>query len=249
MLFTRSHTRHPVALTVSCRTSDGWRPGVTWDVSLDGLFIRTPPSEAINQVVQLRIELPGGQRIEPMARVRQVALRVVDHPGAPGIGVELFALSGAARQTWEAFVRTLRDRPPVDACTEVPPPRAPQPAPPPAKPVRTVPLPPADDPPQRPLFLTFVPPSLERLEDLVRRILQAGELQLQWRGACTAGQGIRLAIVHPVTDAEVAVEAHIERVVPGAPATLTARFSRISPAERARLTEFAAGFGASRPGR
>jgi len=281
LFFTRTHNRHPAILPVAIRTRDGWRTGATVDVSLGGMFVHTEPAERANQVIQLRIELPGGQKIEPMAYVRQVAVCEGEHPGAPGLGVELFALSEAARALWVEYIRTLRAQPRIDTCTELPKlpkatrPAAPAvvPAPPPAAPAGGPRLgtagarPPAVAEPrpqpaagvsaptavQRPVFITIAPPTTGRLENLLRRVQTASAVQVQWRGSCTQGQTVRFAIIHPVTDAELAVAAVIERVTPAASGglvTIAARFDALAGDDRARLIAFAAISGLSGvPGR
>lgn len=230
---------------------------MTADVSLAGLFIRTVPTEVVGQVIQLRVELPGGQRLEMMGHVRQVARLPGQHPAGAGIGVELFAASGAALQAWERFVLTLRPPPPQVADsggfkgprTHAPLPdglRPPQPIVAPQHRVsssrtpRPLAAPPTTPPPPRPIFLTLAPVNTEKLESLVRRVEEGATVQAQWRGPVQVGQALRVALVHPLTDGEFAVAATVEQFVGVGNVTLTLRFAALGAEDRARLLAFAA---------
>jgi hypothetical protein len=72
--------------------------GETTDVSFRGLFVVTAAMPAVRSLVRLRVTLPGG--------AFDVHAMVV-HRGEAGLGLELFAFTGAERRAWDAHVRAL----------------------------------------------------------------------------------------------------------------------------------------------
>lgn len=104
----RTFTRHPVAICVWFKTVKGWEELWTVDVSRVGRFVRCDHPVPELRALQMRVELPGGKVIELVARVRRPALTVEEHPLAPGMGLEFFAMAREVSQDWHAFVTSLR---------------------------------------------------------------------------------------------------------------------------------------------
>ena len=107
----RIYTRHPITLSVQIRTLQGWQELQTADVSRVGLFVRTPAPSMVGQAVQLRIALPSGKTMELMAQVRQVAKDNTEHVLGPGMGLMFFAVAKPVADEWNGFITSLRPAP------------------------------------------------------------------------------------------------------------------------------------------
>lgn len=80
----------------------------TGDVSRHGAFLRTDENLPARQLVQLRFRCAGFGDVDAMCMVARVVGR--DHPLGRGVGVDMFALSKEAKNTWERFIAELRTR-------------------------------------------------------------------------------------------------------------------------------------------
>lgn len=70
------------------------------DASYRGLFLRMDNPPPVNQLIQLRIELPIGT-----FKAHAVVVRIVGgKSGRAGVGARLFALNGSERADWERVV-------------------------------------------------------------------------------------------------------------------------------------------------
>jgi len=70
------------------------------DASFRGLFVRVSKAPNIRELIKLRIKLPG-RELEAHA----VVVRFVDdNKGSRGVGLRFFAMNGADRTDWEAFI-------------------------------------------------------------------------------------------------------------------------------------------------
>lgn len=292
----RVFSRYPVRLRVWLRTGAAWDEGLSADASKTGLFVRTTWVVRMEQVVQMRIELPDRVVLEAMGRVSRVAATELDHPQAPGLGIEFFAIAGTVQAQWEAFLGQLRSRTSAvsdyaDDATELleapllearealrraresgqfrmptgqtraPAPdsgavaawaahshgearRTPTPAVamPPAvemPPEEPVALPPR---PLRPSQITAVhPTTTEKLQQLADRVTARELVFLRTKPGRQPGDQLRVALVHPLTDAELTVGAVVQSLVTdadGEEVGVQARFDALSEAERCNLVAY-----------
>ncbi len=106
----RLFTRHPIMLEVTVRDGDAWTKLVTADISRRGVYLCTERPAALNRIVQLRMALPDGGRIEVMGRVRRTAKDKTEDPLGAGMGIEFFALSDKDRDLWDEYIFEQRRR-------------------------------------------------------------------------------------------------------------------------------------------
>jgi len=125
--------RKDLEIIVHVRDSRGERPLRARGLTPKGMFIKTDAPHPVRGLVRLRIELEDDE-LETMAMVtRRVMPAIAAQEGtAPGMGVELYGLRGAKRESWEAFLESLATRYARDDSE-----RAGPPAPPPPPPVHT----------------------------------------------------------------------------------------------------------------
>ncbi len=74
------------------------------EVSFRGLFLRTSSTQAVWELLKLRIDLPERELVTHAVVARVVK---VERASVFGIGVRFFALTGRDKADWEAFVQTL----------------------------------------------------------------------------------------------------------------------------------------------
>lgn len=73
------------------------------NVSYRGLFLRMPDAPQVNELLKVRVQIPGHT-----VTLNVVAVRVVkDAHGRTGVGVKFFALSGDEKRHWEAYITSL----------------------------------------------------------------------------------------------------------------------------------------------
>lgn len=73
------------------------------NVSYRGLFLRMDAPPLLNELLKIRIQIPGR-----MVILNVVAVRVVtDAYGRAGVGVKFFALAGDEKRFWEAYIHSL----------------------------------------------------------------------------------------------------------------------------------------------
>lgn len=103
----RRSERAPVVVRVDYSTVDAFFSDFTRNINEGGVFIETDEPCAVDDVVTLQFQLPGGD--EPV-RVRG---RVVwsDSGEAPGMGIEFEGLDAATRARINQLVRRLRNDP------------------------------------------------------------------------------------------------------------------------------------------
>ena len=73
------------------------------NVSFRGLFLRmdTPPN--LNELLKVKVQIPGR-----VITTNVVAVRVInDAQGRAGVGVKFFALAGDEKRHWEAYITSL----------------------------------------------------------------------------------------------------------------------------------------------
>ena len=256
----RHFTRHPVQLKVQVYGKAGWQAFVTSDISRVGLFVcMAEPTHGLSSVLQLRIEMPDQSVLDLMARVR----RVVTSPGpgglVAGIGVEFFAISQQLRDTWNAFVISLR-RPAARNFAED------------SQDLRSM-LPPKEvrdmlrkmreagellqAPELRPvapaLPAAVVPIQLSdssKLAQLAERCGRGATLFLRTSHVCQVGRAVHVVLCHPDTDEEWTAHATVERQVhgeDGSYAGVQVRFVQPGERDRRALGDFVKGIGSFSP--
>jgi Tfp pilus assembly protein PilZ len=102
----RRFPRFDVSIPVIQRRKGGDVTLRTVDVSRHGAFVRLDPPLPLRQLVQLRFRLPELGDVDAMCMVARSLGR--DHPRGPGVGVDFFALSKEAKNTWERFITNVK---------------------------------------------------------------------------------------------------------------------------------------------
>jgi Tfp pilus assembly protein PilZ len=102
----RRFPRFDVSIPVILRRKAGDVTVRSVDVSRHGAFIRLDPPLPLRQLVQLRFRVPDYGDVDAMCMVARSLGR--DHPRGPGIGVDFFALSKDAKNTWERFIQNVK---------------------------------------------------------------------------------------------------------------------------------------------
>ena len=109
---TRYAIKFPVQLSIGKRTLSL----LAADVSYGGVFLRTDTPPPLQQLVNVQLVLPIGDRA---LSVHGMTVRVVkpDNPSGydAGIGVQFYAVEQATRESWETFVRHVEDHYPEAA--------------------------------------------------------------------------------------------------------------------------------------
>lgn len=252
----RHFTRHPVQLKVQVFGKVGWQPFVTSDISRVGLFVcMTEPTHPLGSVMQLQVEMPNQSVLELMARVR----RVVATPGlggsAAGIGLEFFAISEALRDTWTAFVNSLRRPAPRNFAEDSQDLRSMLPP----KEVRDmlrkmreagelVQAPALQTPAAAlaPAVIPVQPSDSTKLGLLAERCARGAPLFLRTGHKCQDGQAVHVVLCHPDTDEEWIAQASVERLVygeDGSYAGVQVRFVQPGERDRRALSDFVKGIG------
>jgi uncharacterized protein (TIGR02266 family) len=100
----RTAPRVAAALAVEYVGGERAAAGETLNVSVGGMFIKTPRPADVGALLLLRFALPGSARWESSARVVWVRPPEEDHPYPQGMGVEFVDLPPDARAALAAFV-------------------------------------------------------------------------------------------------------------------------------------------------
>lgn len=73
------------------------------NVSYRGLFLRMDVPPQLNELLKMRVQIPGR-----VITLNVVSVRVVpDAQGRAGVGVRFFALAGDEKRHWEAYITSL----------------------------------------------------------------------------------------------------------------------------------------------
>jgi hypothetical protein len=95
----RAHASPPVEI-IRIGTADKVE---ALNVSYRGLFLRMPTAPNLNELLKVRVQIPGH-----VITINVIAVRVVtDAQGRAGVGVKFFALSGDEKRYWEAYISSL----------------------------------------------------------------------------------------------------------------------------------------------
>ncbi len=201
----RRSRRHITRLDVDLEYPGWSRRVVAKDVSRHGLFVETsePPRE--RQLLQASIHIPGS-----VVHATTFVTRAV-RDGMPGVGLQLFALSLAAKDRWERFIFRLSGGDPHEL-----------PAP------RTADLP--------SFLLRF--PSFEKLVDFQVRVLPSGVVYLQTPVLRPAKTLVAVVLIHPVTEAEMTLFGSVLRTHNRTPRGMEIRLEPITDDDWARFSRF-----------
>ena len=173
---------------------------LTGDVGFRGLFLRTDDPPPLRQLLQVKLKLPPG---DDVLTVHAMAVFVVPAGAlgrAPGVGLQLYALNGEARQQWERFVRWVAKTYPESLEA-------------PVKPVAT-----ALDAVNRQFprvhrALSVRVQSVKDLQAVVTEDVSRGGMFLRTALDVPIGSELRLLITHPLTGQTFAVDTVVRRRV------------------------------------
>ena len=113
----RRHDRFYVTLPMRLQSGGAWVEAETVDVSLGGLFIRTPRPPPLRQLVKAVVVLPPDQN---ECTLMAMAVFVGPaHNAWTGVGLQLFGLDPSTRSRWEVGVRHVQTLPNVRTVPDV----------------------------------------------------------------------------------------------------------------------------------
>lgn len=237
-----------MTLPVRARFGASTMPLMTTDVAADGVFLSSPRTPALHELVHLTLFLPGSGPLEVRAMVvRMVTGEMAWQRGAPaGVGVKFYGLGEEARRRWQSFFEAAGGTRLAPAPAEPPPPaREEPPARSSAEAAAPVPRPqprsePAPKPPPRPakegaaqsapvpaetlgpplLLYRIRPRDVEGVRFFGDTALESGGLALVGAPPGPPKALVVVAVVHPVTKAEFHIPAKMARRkgLPDAPA-------------------------------
>jgi hypothetical protein len=188
------------------------------DVSFGGLALRTPAQPPERELVGLRMTLPS-DGLDLHAR-GMVVRRLAPAPGGvAGLGVRLYALSGAERERWVGFVRSLGSSSP----------RAPLAA----LAGRTLP-----GERRRAVRLQLRFATVTELEALCVRDVSKGGLVVDTGLALPPGTPVRLSLLHPGSGEQFPLDAVVRWRATGPRPGVGLELTSLTGLRRAELVEF-----------
>jgi hypothetical protein len=104
----RVFTRHNVELRIWVQPGNTWSEYTTADVSRAGFWVKCEDPPRVGAALQVRVELPGGDTLQMLTRVRRSALTIEDHPLAPGMSLEFIVIAPDVKDRWDAYIRMLK---------------------------------------------------------------------------------------------------------------------------------------------
>jgi Tfp pilus assembly protein PilZ len=105
----RRYPRFPAAIECTLKLRDGARKLVTANVSRHGAFLRTDEPRPERELIQIKFGTPE-QPVEAMCMVVRAFPPGSPSPAGPGMGVDFFAISRDAKNTWDAFIQDAKAR-------------------------------------------------------------------------------------------------------------------------------------------
>lgn len=173
---------------------------LTGDVGYRGLYLRTDDPPPLRQLLQVKLKLPPE---DDALTVHAMAVFVVPASTvgrAPGVGLQLYAVNGEARQRWERFVRWVAKTYPESL----------------EAPVNLVPT--AVDAVNRQFprvhrALSVTAQSVKELQPLVTEDVSRGGMFLRTALDVSIGSELRLLVTHPLTGQTIAVDTVVRRRV------------------------------------
>jgi Tfp pilus assembly protein PilZ len=178
---------------------------LTGDIGYRGLFLRTDDPPPLRQLLQVKLRLPP--RNDELT-VHAMAVFVV--PGgttgrAPGVGLQLYAVNGDARQRWDRFVQWVATSHP-DSLEA------------PVKPAVAAPDTVNRQFPRIRMALSVTAQSIRDLDSIVTADVSRGGMFLRTGLDVAIGSELRLLVTHPLTGHTVGVDAVVRRRVDHPPA-------------------------------
>jgi Tfp pilus assembly protein PilZ len=173
---------------------------LTGDVGYRGLFLRTDDPPPLRQLLQVKLKLPPG---DDALTVHAMAVFVVPAGAvgrAPGVGLQLYAVTGETRQQWERFVRWVAKTHPESLEA-------------PVKPIPTAVDAVHRQFPRVPRALSVGVQSIKDLQPLVTEDVSRGGMFLRTALDVPIGSELRLLVTHPLTGQTSAVDAVVRRRV------------------------------------
>jgi Tfp pilus assembly protein PilZ len=173
---------------------------LTGDVGYRGLFLRTDDPPPLRQLLQVKLKLPPEN--DDLA-VHAMAVFVVPAGStgrAPGVGLQLYAVSGETRQRWDRFVQWVARSHPQSLET-------------PVKPVAAAPDSVNRQFPRIRRELSVTAQSIRDLGPIVTEDVSRGGLFLRTGLDLAIGSELRLLVAHPLTGQTFAVDTVVRRRV------------------------------------
>jgi Tfp pilus assembly protein PilZ len=201
-------------------------PLLTGDVGYRGLFLRTDDPPPLRQLLQVKLKLPPGDEELTLHAMAVFVVPAGASTGAPGVGLQLYAVSGEARQQWERFVRWVAKTHPesLDA---------------PVRPGPAVPDTVNRQFPRVPRALSVRAESTRDLQPLVTEDVSRGGMFLLTGLDVAIGSELRLLVAHPLTGQTFAVDTVVRRRV-GRPPDRAGLGVELFGLDERRREEFAA---------
>lgn len=221
----RKYTRYDCALQVALQGAGKVIELNTANVSHHGAFIITDSPPDLRSLVKLSFHVPGGELVDIMAMVAHHTSLTTEEGELPGMGVNFFAMSGAAKTQWETFVSRLRSDP--EFAAEIAKPR---------KRVKTQ---------RRHLrrVACFLVQMGEKaaLEAFHTRDISLGGMFLTMPEPAAVRKFLELILVHPETKEEFHLTGQVVRIHDEGPVEeqgLAVKFDELPPAREAALLTF-----------
>lgn len=173
---------------------------LTGDVGYRGLFLRTDDPPPLRQLLQVKLKLPPE---EDELTVHAMAVFVVPAGTvgrAPGVGLQLYAVSGETRQRWDRFVQWVARAHP-DALEA------------PVVPVAAAPDAVKRQFPRVHRELSVTAHSIRDLPSLTTEDVSRGGMFLRTGIDLAVGSELRLLVTHPLTGRTFAVDTVVRRRV------------------------------------
>jgi hypothetical protein len=177
---------------------------LTGDVGYRGLFLRTDDPPPLRQLLRVKLKLPPAE-VDLTVHAMAVFVVPVGSAGrAPGVGLQLYAVSGEARRQWERFVRWVAQTYPESLEA-------------PVKPVATVPDAVNRQFPRVHRALSVRVQSITDLGSLVTEDVSRSGMFLRTALDVPVGSELRLLVTHPLTGQAFAVDTVVRRRVDSPP--------------------------------
>jgi Tfp pilus assembly protein PilZ len=175
-------------------------PLLTGDVGYRGLFLRTDDPPPLRQLLQVMLRLPPGDDELTVHAMAVFGVPAGTTTGAPGVGLQFYAVSGEARQKWERFVRWVAKTHPESLEA-------------PVKPAAAVPDAVKRQFPRVSRALSVRAQSIRDLQPLVTEDVSRGGMFLLTGLDVAIGSELRLLVTHPLTGQTIAVDTIVRRRV------------------------------------